>query len=322
MRKLLLLICFAFSFMPSVSFAQCNSSFINPITDISWRCIYPMRIGGVISLGSGEEDPSGYDNPICVCKAGVIATIGLKTSFWEPKRIIDTVSDAYCMMPLGTSLNAANKGTLNGSWISGNGVGGRAFAQAHYYIFPAWHILNMFYDIPCLEDKGFDVAMMTEIMPQWNNEILSLLIHPESILFANPVSTVICGADAAASAIAMPRNELFWCMGAWGNAYPLSGSITATDYLEANAGIAARAVYMMGRLGMLWNTSEDGCYTSPQPIWKKNRYKLQLAKPVKDSQCIPIGREGQLWTSGKHDLMRDNMMWTLFEKKDCCMRLY
>lgn len=55
MRKLLLLICFAFSFMPSVSFAQCNSSFINPITDISWRCIFPMRIGGVISLGSGEE---------------------------------------------------------------------------------------------------------------------------------------------------------------------------------------------------------------------------------------------------------------------------
>jgi len=164
--------------------------------------------------------------------------------------------------------------------------------------------------------------MMTEIMPQWNNEILSLLIHPESILFANPVSTVICGADAAAAAVSMPRNELFWCMGSWGNAYPLSGSITATDYLEANAGIAARAIYMMGRLGMLWNTSEDGCYTSPQPIWKKNRYKLQLSKPVVDHQCIPIGRDGLLWTSGRHDPRKDNFMWMMFEKKDCCMRLY
>ncbi len=319
-RVLIMLALFFGASFPSL--AECNGTFINPITDISWRCIFPMRIGGVVSLGSGEETPSSYDSPVCVCRAGPIATIGLKTSFWEPKRIIDTVSDAFCMVPLGASLSAANAGTLNGSWHSGDGTGGKAFAQAHYYIFPAWHILNMFYDIPCLEDAGFDVAMMTEIMPQWNNEILSMLIHPESILFANPIAAIICGADAAAAAVSMPRNELFWCMGSWGNAYPLSGSITATDYLEANAGIAARAIYMMGRLGMLWNTSEDGCYTAPQTIWKKNRYKLQLSKPVNDHQCIPIGREGLLWTSGKHNIRSDNFMWMMFEKKDCCMRMY
>ncbi|MFZ3461478.1 TraU family protein [Vibrio harveyi] len=299
------------------SLAQCHSNFINPITDVSWKCIFPMRIAGMLTLGNGEEDPSTYTSPVCVCNAGKVPMIGLKTSFWEPRRMIDTVQDPYCMMPLGTSLQA-DSGRLAGS--SSNNVDGKLFAQVHYYIFPAWQILNMFYDIPCVEDQGFDVAMLTEIMPSWNNEILSMIVNPEAILFANPVSAIVCGADVAAAAIAMPRNELFWCMGSWGNAYPLAGSITSTDFLEANAGIAARSIYMMGRLGMLWATSEDGCYVQPSPIWKKNRYKLQLSQPVKDHSCIPLGREGMLWNGGKHNLRNDNVGWIMFDKIDCCMR--
>nr|WP_254204621.1 TraU family protein [Aeromonas sp. FDAARGOS 1405] len=57
----------------------------------------------------------------------------------------------------------------------------------------------MFYDIPCLSDEGYDVAMMTEILPTWNNEILSMIVNPESILFANPVAALTCSADAAIS---------------------------------------------------------------------------------------------------------------------------
>lgn len=297
--------------------AQCKSRFLNPITDVSWKCIFPMRIAGVLSLGNGEEDPSTYTSPVCVCKAGKIPTIGLKTSFWEPRRMIDTVQDPWCMMPLGTTMGT-NTGKLGGSQSSG--INGKVFAQSHYYIFPAWQILNMFYDIPCIEDQGFDVAMMTEIMPAWNNEILSMIINPESILFSNPISSIICGADVAASAVSMPRNELFWCMGSWGSVYPLAGSITSSDFMEANAGLAARSVYMMSRLGMLWATSEDGCYVSPTPIWKKNRYKLQLSQPVRDSSCIPFGREGMLWSAAKHNLMNDNIGWMLFDKIDCCVR--
>ncbi|MDM2765715.1 MULTISPECIES: TraU family protein [Citrobacter] len=308
----------AFNAVIPAAHAQCSSVFMNPVTDIGWSCIFPMRIAGVQIVG-GEENPSSMDSPVCVCKGGAIPTIGLKTSFWEPKRIIDTVSDPYCMMPLGTSLTTPKPGTLGGG-LNENNTSKRAFQQSHYYIFPAWKILDMFYDIPCLDDEGYDVAMMTEILPQWNNDILSLIINPEALLFANPISTLTCAADAAAASFGMPINALFWCMGSWGNAYPLSGSITSTDYVEANAGIAARTIYMMGRLGMLWNTSADGCYRELAPIWRKDRFKLQMMRPTRSTACIPLGREGLLWTGGKHDPRKDNFMWMMFEKKDCCVR--
>lgn len=299
--------------------AECKTSFLNPVTDIGWNCIFPMRIAGIQIVG-GEETPSHMDSPICVCKGGAIPSIGLKTSFWEPKRIIDTVTDPYCMMPLGVTLNTPKPGTLSGGLVESASATKRAFQQSHYYIFPAWKILNMFYDIPCLDDEGYDVAMMTEILPQWNNDILSLIINPEALLFANPISTLTCAADSAAASFGMPVNALFWCMGSWGNAYPLSGSITSTDYVEANAGIAARTIYMMGRLGLLWNTSDDGCYRELAPIWRKDRFKLQMMRPTRSTTCLPIGREGLLWTGGKHDPRKDNFMWMMFEKKDCCVR--
>ncbi|HDO1376804.1 TPA: TraU family protein [Aeromonas veronii] len=301
--------------------AECKSRFLNPITDISWKCIFPMRIAGVQIVG-GEEDPSSHQSAVCVCKGGKIPMIGLKTSFWEPKRIIDTVSDPYCMMPLGIEMSQpGSKGTLGGNLSQHTtGQGGSAFFQAHYYIFPAWKILNMFYDIPCLSDEGYDVAMMTEILPTWNNEILSMIVNPESILFANPVAALTCSADAAMALSSMPSNTLFWCMGSWGSTYPLAGSITSTDYVEAAAGVAARTIFLMGRTGLLWNTSEDGCYKELAPIWRKNRYKLQMVRPTRDHGCLPIGREGLLWTGGKHSPQKDNFSWMMFEKNDCCVR--
>lgn len=321
-KMLKFLAAFYIALQSPTALAECNGQFINPITDVSWKCIFPMRIGGVVSLGSGEEDPSSIKSPVCACKDGLVGYIGLRTSFWEPKRIIDTVQDAWCMVPLGKALSRGDSGSLDGSVSTAQGIGGKVFSQVHYYMFPAWKMLNMFYDIPCLDSGGFDVAMLTEVMPQWNNEILSLIIHPESILFANPISAIACGADSAAAVAGMPRNELFWCMGSWGNVYPLAGSITSTDFVEANAGIAARAIYMMSRLGLLWNSSEDGCFKGPVPIWKKNRYKLQMSQPIMGQSCIPLGRESLLWGSGKHNLRQDNLSWMMFEKNDCCIRYY
>lgn len=300
--------------------AKCDNQFINPVTDISWSCIFPIRLGGVAIKGGGpSEDPSLNRSPVCVCKGGKVPRVGIKASFWEPSRIIDTVSDPYCMMPLGTKLSEPKPGTLGGGLSNGVNGSGRAFQQMHFYIFPAWKVLDMFLDLPCIEDKGVDVLAMTEIMPNWNSEILSLIVNPEAILFANPVTGLACSADAVSALGGMPRNELFWCMGSWGNAYPLAGSITSTDYTEANAGLAARGIFMMGRLGMLQDTSEDGCSFSFSPIWKKNRYKLQMMRPVRDSMCLPIGREGMLWDSMKHPLTKDNFMWMLFKKVDCCV---
>ena len=300
--------------------AKCESDFINIVTDISWKCMFPINIAGV-SMGSGEDTINENDSVTCTCKKGDIPRIGLRYGLWEPSRVIDTVSDPYCMMPLGTELSSKKNGKLGGGLVH-TGTSTRAFQQMHYYIFPVFQILDMFYDIPCIGDDGFDIAMMTEIVPTWNNDVLALLLNPEAILFGNPITNLACAADATTALTDFPRKELFWCLGAWGNAYPLAGSITATDYTEANAALAARGTYFMARSGLLWETSDDGCYKKPALIWRKDKYKLQMARPTKDTTCIPIGRDANLWGAGKHDLYNDNFMWVLSRKVDCCMTWY
>src|SRR3546814_9532993 len=91
------------------------------------------------------------------------------------------------MMALGTDIMATG-GKLQGSQssISDGTNTTKLFAQMHYYVAPVWKMLDMFSDLPCLEDDGFDVALMTEVMPTWQSGTLGAIIQPEGILFGNP----------------------------------------------------------------------------------------------------------------------------------------
>ncbi|KAJ8138284.1 hypothetical protein OY671_008503, partial [Metschnikowia pulcherrima] len=180
------------------------------------------------------------------------------------------------------------------------------FAQTHYYVAPVWKMLDMFTDSPCIEDNGFDVAMITEVSPTWQSGTSGAIIQPEGILFGNPAAGLACIADSAAAAAGKVIDPLFWCMGSWGATYPVAGDIHFDDSVEAWAGLAARTTFMMGRLGSLTISSADGCSFKPQPIWTKSRYKFQIMEPVKGSKCVNVGRPGALWTSGKHAPGKDN----------------
>lgn len=300
--------------------SPCPNEGINVMGDISWGCVFPVRIGGMDQGGPNNAEPDDTSmNPICVCHGGTIPRVGLSVSFWEPSRLIDTVSDPFCMMPLGSNIGNPRPGELDGT-LRRTRSESHAFQQMHYYIFPAWKILDMFTDIPCMEDESFDVAMMTELIPTWNNDVLSLVVNPEAVLFANPAAALACAAESASALSNKSINQLFWCMGSWGMTYPLAGTIHGSDYVEANAGLAARGTYLMGRTGLLRDTGLDGCTFQFSPIWKKDRYKLQLAKPVRDSTCRAIGQSGLIWTQRKHNLVnQDNFMWVQFHKVNCCI---
>lgn len=305
---------------PWAQAGKCGPSPINPVTDVNWPCIFPISIGGLIQAGASgtglDQDPDAINSPICVCGASV----GVSISFWEPARIIDTVADPYCFMALGRKLPNPTPGRLGGSRIK-TGGSSRAFQQLHYYIFPVWAVLDMFLDMPCTDKTAFDVAMMTEVLPHWNNDILSMLLNPESVLFGNPAAQLACAADSVAATAGLPINQLFWCQGAWPSVYPLSGSITDTDYVEANAALAARGIFMMGRLGLLLDPGVTHCGVVPTPIWRKRNSRLQMAKPVRGSSCLPIGRPGLLWTAGKNPPMAgDNFAWVLFRRVKCCIQ--
>ncbi|NKJ02385.1 TraU family protein [Novosphingobium sp. SG707] len=304
--------------------SKCEAGTIfNPITKVRWSCIFPITIGGV---RIGPHDPLGkaldaqsVSKPLCACRKGVTFWFGVKVSFWSPNRMVDVVTEPGCMMALGADILSTH-GRLQGSQSSiADGTNTRKmFAQMHYYISPVWKMLDMFTDLPCFEDDGFDVALITEVLSTWQSATLSAIIQPEAILFGNPAAGLACMSDSAAAAAGKVVDPLFWCMGSWGSTYPIAGDIHFDDSVEAWAGLAARGIFMMGRLGSLTISSADGCSFIPQPIWTKSRYKLQLMEPVKGGQCVNVGRPGSLWTSAKHAPGKDNAQFMLFEKTICC----
>jgi conjugal transfer pilus assembly protein TraU len=308
---------------PAHASACPTSAVFNPVTKVQWTCIFPITIGGV-KIGTFDKlstalDAQSSESPLCACRKGATFWFGVKVSFWSPSRMVDVVTHPYCMMALGTDILPTH-GKLQGSQSSiSDGTNTRKmFAQMHYYISPVWAMLDMFTDLPCLETKGFDVALMTEILPTWQSETLGEIIQPEGILFGNPAAGLACMADSAAAAAGKVLDPLFWCMGSWGATYPLGGDIHFDDSVEAWAGLAARGQFMMGRLGLSTISSADGCSDIPTPIWKKSRYKFQMLEPVKGGQCVNIGRAGSLWTSAKHAPGQDNAQFMLFNKVICC----
>jgi conjugal transfer pilus assembly protein TraU len=306
----------------------CKGTPLNPVTDVCWRCIFPVKIGGRVSVGGGgqQELAEANENPFCACGGAGSFTAGVRVSFWEPARMVETVKNAYCFPGLGAGLPNPAPGTLNGSQGTQAAGGENShFAQAHYYIFPVWSMLELFADFPCLEEAGFDLAYMTEIDPMWNSDVLSFFINPEAILFGNPIAQLACLPDSIAASAGYPLDPLFWCMGSWGSAYPLSGSSTMVNPTAANAGLAARMIYKLGRELLLFDPSVDVCGAVPTPVWVKSHYRLQIARPVRGDGYIPIGRSDLLWGGGKNPVAGtgnnspDNFLWMIFRRTSCCV---
>ncbi len=79
--------------------ATCTGKFANPVTDICWSCVFPIRIGGMNSAGLDQEDTPNPPGVVCAC--GNPPKAGLQVSFWEPVRRVDVVRSPFCMTSLG-----------------------------------------------------------------------------------------------------------------------------------------------------------------------------------------------------------------------------
>lgn len=312
----------------SAQAACTDKTMINPITDVAWDCIFPISVMG-IAQDYGEHPPDSTGTQmLCSCPNARFPGdpgLGFMVSFWEPARMIDTTSDPWCFPGLGLD--------LGGSTASGGGMGysgsGRlsthaanvAFQHYHYYIMPLWAVLNLFTDIPCIsEEKTFDLAMVSEARPDWGDDITAMQLYPETAVMASPMTALACVADAVAATAQRPIDALYWCMGAWGTTYPMTGHITVTDYVEANAGIAGKAMYVQARTALLADRAVNYCHQTPMPIWIKSHWRIQQVDPVVDGRCRAIGYPGLLWTQRKNPVgAQDNFSWVLFRKVRCCV---
>lgn len=271
------------------------------------------------------DSPDLATSPVCVCPTPLgIPRPGIPIAFWEPARYVETVKDPFCFPSLGVgmsnlfdaNLGGANTGMSNQEEMS-------TFVQAHWFIFPVWAMMELLIDFICVEHSGFDLAYLTEVDPLWNDDLLAFIINPEALLFANPAAQLSCAADSVAAAAGLPIPALYWCMGSWGSVYPLTGHLNDDDYVQANAGAGARMIYKIGRQALLWDVGINLCAAVPTPIWVKWNYRMQIAKPVRSSGCMPIGRTGLMWAFGKNPALgsgnsADNFVFIVFRKRACC----
>jgi len=303
----------------------CKGSFINPLTDIRWEGIFPIRIAGVKIKGPAEMDnpDSGSGSVLCFCKQGIHFTIGINVSYWNPARIVETTKVPWCLPTLGIRLSIGDHWKHMGTFSAAKDMG-YTFTNAHNLIFNVFDILNLFVDIPCVPHEGFDIAYFSELDPSWNSDLVAYFLNPEVLLFANPVSQLACVADSSAAVAGWPIDTLFWCAGGWGSVYPFSGHNINSDYTRGNALNMARVLYRNARIGVMWDTGIDECGAVITPVWVKSHFKVHQIKPVR-GPIMPIGRPSVLWEESKNPPggtskgAADNFSWEVFKFVKCCM---
>ena len=323
MMLILFLILNISSVFASDTFAPgCKGSFINPITDICWDCIFPITIGG-IELGSGEmPDTENMKSPICMCP-NPLPRIGITGGFWEPVRLVDVTKKPFCFVNLGGMEIDLGFDIGQGQSPHGKGKSNTSSWHVHWYIYPVIYWLELITDLGCLEQSNFDVAYITELDPLWQDDILTFILNPEAILFANPIAQAACAADCVKSSVSTPFDELFWCAGCQGSMYPLNGRISAhISGVQSSLLAVEKMAYKLHREFLAWGTSgttpEQLCSRYPMPVMKKSQYRAQLVNPT-SSDCYPFGRTTTIYESGKEiPIQGEDFGYLIWRKRNCC----
>lgn len=306
----------------------CTGKFPNPVTDICWSCILPITLGGVqlANLG-GQEDIPNPGVPLCSC--GTNPTIGISIGFWEPVRHVEVVRKPFCLVSLGGLDLSPGIGAPEAGRHSDAAGDHNSFYQAHYYVNPVLHWLQVIADFPCLEQGGFDLAYLTEVDPLWGDDALTLILNPDAVLFANPVAIAACAADCVAATAGFGRPELFWCAGCQGGLYPLDGHVAYhLGGVRTAELLAQRLVAKMHRELLAWGRHGKAGQCGPYflPVMDKSAYKTQLTYPIaataKDGGrcCQPFGRTTVLWGAAKeYPVKGEDFGFMLFRKGNCCV---
>jgi len=328
-RVMLMFILLSFT---TAALALCTGRFVNPVTDVCWRCMFPLKIGGVSVPGLNPPNNTKVSkddevkSPVCVCKTPV-PRVGLTLSFWEPVRLVDVTRTPFCFTSLGGVRMNPGVPVMGGGVAADESGNNSSFYHVHYYIFPLINFLNLIVDSVCLDSQGVDLAYITELDPTWKSDLLSNILHPESIIFANPIAQLAGAADCTAATAGLPLDPMFWTAGCQGSIYPLSGHVGAhVSGVQASLLLMQRMIFKLHRQGMLWGSmgKKGLCHSYPMPIWRKSQYRSQMTYPIpgfsgEPFPCNPMGRSSVLYESGREFPYKgEDFAYLLWRKRDCC----
>ncbi len=304
------------------------------ITDICWGCLFPVRIaGGALDWSSAKNPGPAYpsratDRVFCLCNDhGGIPEFGLTLGLWAPARLVELVATPWCSPALGGLKLNSSRLRLRGTTGQGEYDNGEiAFFNYHYFAFPLYIILDLFWEDRCNADgyKDFDLMYVSELDPTWNNDELAFFTQPEAALFANPAAISACVADGAAASSWEPFDTLFWCAGTWGSLYPFSGMANPTIGADPRLTslLAARATAALHRRGLAHRTMGNDalCGGKIDPFIPKSQYRMAMFYPVADTQrSHAIGESTFRWgMAHTYPGPGDSHVYTIFRWLDCC----
>lgn len=307
--------------LPGTLWAEkCDGHFVNPFKDVCYRCLFPLTIGhsNIVNSRDGLKDTTNPDSIINTCGS----RIGLQIGYWEPMALVDVTDTPYCFVNLGGARLA--KSHKRGGRLQNGMAERQAFYHVHWYKYPLMVWLNILTSLSCQEGGDFDVLWMTELDPAWRDSSLAFVLNPDAAFFANAAAQSSCSADAISSTtLKQPVDSLFWCAGAQGSHYPLTGHMTSPlSPVQMAFLLTERMNYKLHRQQMITDSiGKDGltCRTFNFPVTPKSRYRYELVNQVADgSHCYPSGFSALEMEAGKimpHQTDQYGML--VWRKRNC-----
>lgn len=304
--------------------SHCKGHFVNPIKDVCWRCLFPLSIGGSGIVGSHLKDTPNAKSPVGMCETKVGWRIGLNIGFWEPHALVDVTDTPYCLVNLGGhQLNLGHKQSRGGRHTVGHGEVG-AFFQVHWYKYPLLNWLDLITSVGCLQTGDFDIAYLTELDPMWSDSEMTFVLNPEAVLFGNQAAQASCAADSISATLdSQALDSLFWCAGAQGSHYPLTGHVNAPlSPVQTALLLTERLNYKLHREGLITDSSPEAgaiCIEHHYPTVPKSRYRYEMVNQVADGgHCYPTGASTLTWETGKiKPHTPDQYGFLVWRKRNC-----
>lgn len=312
--------------------AACEGKFPNPVADVCWSCMFPLRLGGQVLVGNDQLDAGVEKGWLCNCSTPGKTKLGLRIEFWEPVRVVEITRTAFCLvamdgLQLDPGLQVREPGARTGI-ATADGTTSFAFYHAHWYVNPILHWLGVLLDFDCLERSGFDLAYLSELDPTWDDDQLAAILSPEGLLTANLAGVAACAVDCAKTVTGWPVEELWWCAGCTGLLLPTSGNVAAhVSGRQSSALLAARLALRMHRTGAAYYTHSRraACGVGwTQPYLIKHAYKMTMLHPRPQAKrngrcCEPFGTSPELWARGSEwPISGEDFVYLLFRKRHCC----
>jgi conjugal transfer pilus assembly protein TraU len=323
----------AFLLLFSADFARaagCTGTVINPVTDVCWSAVFPIKLGPATIASGGGADVDTDANYLCACTSNGTATVGLNLSFWEPLRTAEIVRTPYCFPSLGgIEIDVGLRAASHGRTPSKSKASHRSsFYQVHWYQTPWLFVLEVLLDTTCLEQSAWDVAYMTELDPLWDDPVTSFFLNPDAVLFANGAASAACSLDCTAATTSLPLETLYWCSGCQGGIFPLTGWVQShIHFPQAASLLTTRFLMKLHRSGLQWASYGKNGQCGPylEPLMDKRVYRTQMVYPARttakaDGKCAyPLGASTALWSSGKTWPMGgEDAAFLIYRKRDCC----